>query len=431
MADLGVLVPLAAALILVNGLDAGAVLLMAGLLVVAAGLAFRIPFPVQPLKALTAVAVATELSPEVIHAAGLEIGLFLLLLSVHRIADAVARVFTKPVVRALQLGVGLLLVIAAARLVVEPPEVFRGMPPSPWPVLLAVGGFVAVAWAARRGWFALALILLGAGVAAGWVTAAPDLAAPSFHLPAMSVPPAAAFASAFVLLVIPQIPLTFGNAVVAVSDLAHEYFGPLAGAVTPSRVCLSCGLGNLAAGFLGGMPMCHGAGGLTAHVHLGARTGGMNLLLGGTLIVLGLFFAPQVPMILGLLPVWALAAFLAYAGLRHALLVADLRGWDLAVAAAAGTAGALLGNLAVTAAVVLVVEQGWRRRAWGSRRSDTAEEGPPTLRDPLAGPAPEAARPAEPHPPSGGMRPAGPHRPDGGRRPSRPEDEASASAPPG
>ncbi|MGH2546258.1 MAG: putative sulfate/molybdate transporter, partial [Actinomycetota bacterium] len=86
VADLGVLVPLAGSLILVNGLDPGAVLIGAGLLVVAAGLVFRVPFPVQPLKALTAVAVAERLSPDVIHAAGLEIGLFLLLLSVGRVA---------------------------------------------------------------------------------------------------------------------------------------------------------------------------------------------------------------------------------------------------------------------------------------------------------------------------------------------------------
>ncbi|MEX2406953.1 MAG: putative sulfate/molybdate transporter, partial [Actinomycetota bacterium] len=123
VADLGVLVPLAAALILVNGLDSGAVLLCAGLLVLASGLLFKIPFPVQPLKALTAVAVARELSPDIIHAAGLELAGFLMLLSIGHVADAVARLFAKPVVRALQLGVGTLLVITAAKLVLDPPEV--------------------------------------------------------------------------------------------------------------------------------------------------------------------------------------------------------------------------------------------------------------------------------------------------------------------
>jgi MFS superfamily sulfate permease-like transporter len=360
VADLGVLVPLAGSLILVNGLDPGAVLIGAGLLTLAAGLVFGVPFPVQPLKALTAVAVAERLSPDVIHAAGLEIGLFLLLLSMGRVADLLARLFTTPVVRALQFGVGVLLVIAAVRLVADPPAVFLGTPEPPWPLLLAAASFVAVGLAAARGRYPVALALLAAGVAVTWLTARAELSGPSFALPEVGLPPAAAFGSAFVLLVIPQLPLTFGNAVVAVTDVARRSFGPAAGRVTPATVCLSCGLGNVMAGMIGGMPMCHGAGGLTAHVRLGARRAGMNLLLGGTLLVLGVFFAPQVPVLLGLLPVWVLAAFLAYAGLRHALLVADLRGGALALAVGAGLAGAITGNLAITAGAGLLVEHGRR-----------------------------------------------------------------------
>jgi len=360
VADLGVLVPLAGSLILVNGLDPGAVLIGAGLLTLAAGLVFGVPFPVQPLKALTAVAVAERLSPDVIHAAGLEIGLFLLLLSMGRVADLLARLFTTPVVRALQFGVGVLLVIAAVRLVADPPAVFLGTPEPPWPLLLAAASFVAVGLAAARGRYPVALALLAAGVAVTWLTARAELSGPSFALPEVGLPPAAAFGSAFVLLVIPQLPLTFGNAVVAVTDVARRSFGPAAGRVTPATVCLSCGVGNVVAGMIGGMPMCHGAGGLTAHVRLGARRAGMNLLLGGTLLVLGVFFAPQVPVLLGLLPVWVLAAFLAYAGLRHALLVADLRGGALALAVGAGLAGAITGNLAITAGAGLLVEHGRR-----------------------------------------------------------------------
>jgi hypothetical protein len=360
VADLGVLVPLAAALILVNGLDAGAVLLCAGSLVIVAGVAFRVPFPVQPLKALTAVAVARELSPDVIHAAGLELAAFLLLLSIGHVADAVARVFVKPVVRSLQLGVGVLLVITAVKLVVDPPAVFSGTPHAPWPFLLAVGAFAGVALAAHLRHYWGALALLGVGLAITLAATRPELGAPTFSLPGLDVPPLSAFATAFVLLVVPQLPLTFGNAVVAVNDLAHEYFGPAAARVTPSRVCLSAGLGNIGSALLGGMPMCHGAGGLTAHVRLGARTAGMNLVLGGTFVVLGLLFGPQVPVLLGLLPVWVLAAFLAYAGLRHAWLVADLRGAPLVIAVVAGALGAWLGNLAITAAIALVATHAHR-----------------------------------------------------------------------
>jgi SulP family sulfate permease len=355
VADLGVLVPLATALILVNGLDAGAVFVCAGLLVVISGLAFAIPFPVQPLKALTAVAVAGGLSPDVIHAAGLELAAFLLLLSIGHVADAVARVFVKPVVRALQLGVGALLILTAIRLVVEPPEVFAGTPASPWPVVLGAGAFAGVALAAHRRRYGAALLLFAGGVVATVATISPDLGGPSFRLPDLELPSAGAFGTAFLLLVVPQLPLTFGNAVVAVNDLAHEYFGPAARRVTPARVCLSAGVGNLVSALLSGMPMCHGAGGLTAHVRLGARSSAMNMLLGAAFLALGLFFAAQVPVILGLLPIWVLAAFLAYAGLRHALLVTDLRGSSLAIAVGAGVLGAWLGNLAVTAGIALVL----------------------------------------------------------------------------
>lgn len=362
VADLGVLVPLAAALILVNGLDAGSVFVCAGLLVVVTGLVFRIPFPVQPLKALTAVAVARKLSPDVIHAAGFELAAFLLLLSVGHVADLLARLFVKPVVRSLQLGVGVLLVITAVKLVSDPPELFSA-PASPWPIVLAGVAFAGVAVAAQRRRYSAALLLFGGGILAAIAATRPDFAGPSLTLPTLALPPASAFGTAFVLLVIPQLPLTFGNAVVAVNDLAHEYFGERAAAVTPSRVCLSAGIGNAASAAMGGMPMCHGAGGLTAHVRLGARTATMNIALGSSLLLLGLFFAAQIPAILGLLPVSVLGAFLAYAGLRHAWLVSDLRGAQLAIAVVAGGVGAWYGNLAITAAIALVLEHGRRRLA--------------------------------------------------------------------
>jgi sulfate permease, SulP family len=356
VADLGVFVPLVAALVLVNGLDAGTVLVVAGGLVVISGLAFRVPFPVQPLKALTAVSVALGLGADVIHAAGLLIGGFLLLLSFRGAADLLARVFTKPVVRALQLGVGVLLVLAAYQLVAAPPEVFTATPASPWPVLLGVGALAVVAFAAQRGRYGLAAGLLGAGVLAALLLAPPSLPGPQLALPGLSLPPMGVLGTAFVLLVVPQLPLTFGNAVVAVTDVAHGYFGKDARRVTPARVCVSAGVANIASALLGGMPMCHGSGGLTAHYRLGARTVAMSLLLGGAFIGLGLFFGPHVLALFGLLPVWALAAFLAYAGARHALLVIDLRGMRLAVAVAAGLTGALLANLFVTAVVALTAD---------------------------------------------------------------------------
>ncbi|MEX2406954.1 MAG: putative sulfate/molybdate transporter, partial [Actinomycetota bacterium] len=255
---------------------------------------------------------------------------------------------------------GTLLVITAAKLVLDPPEVFRATPDSPWPILLGFAALGCVAFAAHRRHYWAALALFGIGVVVTVVTVSPELGAISLRLPKVGLPSWSAYGSAFVLLVVPQLPLTFGNAVVAVNDLAHEYFGPDARRVTPSRVCLSAGAGNTVSALLGGMPMCHGAGGLTAHVRLGARSAGMNLLLGSVFVTLGLLFPTQIPLILGLMPVWVLAAFLMYAGLRHALLVTDLRGFSLAIAIAAGALGAWLGNLAVTAGLALALEHSLR-----------------------------------------------------------------------
>lgn len=376
VADLGILVPLAASLVLVNGISPGPLLLGAGLLALAAGLYFKVPFPVQPLKALTALAVAQGLSPDVIHAAGLEIGLFFVSLSLSGGADFLARFFTKPVIRSLQFGVGTLLVIAAIKLAYEPPPILEPSSLSGTTLLLLSALVcVAVAVASRYRWNGVAALLVVAGTIVGWSIAAPRLGAVAIELPSFHLPPASAFGTAFLLLVIPQIPLTYGNAVVGVSDLARERFGPAAERVTPRAVALSCGMGNVVSSVLGGMPMCHGSSGFSAHVRLGARTKAMNVLLGTTFVVLGLVFSNQVIALFGVLPIWALSGFLAYAGLRHALLVLDLSPVRIAIAVGCGLVGVITGNLVYTTALALFFDHGGRtveNRA-RRRRDDPAD----------------------------------------------------------
>ncbi len=378
LADLGILVPLTAALVVVNGLDVGSVLLIVGLLVVTAGLVFRIPFPVQPLKALTALAVAQQLAPDVIHAAGLEIGVVLLFMSLTGLATWLSKLFTKPVIRALQFGVGWLLVVTAVKLVLKPPAVFVHSPSSRTGLLLAALTVGVVMIAAWRRWYVLSIVLVVVGVIVTLLVEQPSFGGPSIDLPTFSIPPWSVFGTAFVLLVIPQIPLTYGNAVVGVSDLAHQQFGERADRVSPSRVALVCGLGNVVSATFGGMPMCHGSSGLSAHVRMGAQTWKMNAMLGGVLVTLGVFFSDQVLEMFGLLPVWILGGFLAYAGIRHALLVLDLAPLQIAIAVAAAAVGIWTSNLAYTTAIALIVAQApvvvSRIRTAGSNKRTTSEK---------------------------------------------------------
>ena len=363
VADLGVLIPIAAALIVQNGLDAGTVLVGAGALYVAAGLYFKVPVPVQPIKAAAAIAIARDLPPATIGAAGFVLGLLLVILSVTGAARLIVRVFTRPIVRGLQLGVGLLLLKTALQL--PPPSVG----PWTWMTVALVALLLVIAARARR--WPLALGIVGVGVlwslATGpqTVSLRPELWQPSFVTEVFN--PAVLW-SALTLLVIPQIPLTFGNAVVALIDLEHRFFGDRAQRVRPISVSLSCGLANVVVGSFGGMPLCHGSGGLTAHYRSGARSSRMNLLIGVPLLILGLGFGATAFSVLGLIPVAILAGLLAFTGVMHSLLVADLRGYEVAVAIGMGAVGVWTSNLAVSLGLGLVLVwtpsliQGMRRR---------------------------------------------------------------------
>jgi MFS superfamily sulfate permease-like transporter len=164
-----------------------------------------------------------------------------------------------------------------------------------------------------------------------------------------------AFTTAAVALVLPQLPLTFANSCLATADVARTYFGRSADRVRPGRLALSLGMANLLAGTISGMPVCHGAGGMTAHYSFGARTGGAPILMGVALLFLAVAFGASLPAILAGFPLPILAGLLALAGLLHVALLKDLRHpahWALAIAV--GITG-LLGNLAVALVGALLI----------------------------------------------------------------------------
>src|SRR3972149_2888680 len=80
LGDLGTLLPLTVALITFNQMSATSVFLMVGLAYILSGLFYRLPMPVQPLKAVAAIAIANGLSASVISASGVIMAALLLLL---------------------------------------------------------------------------------------------------------------------------------------------------------------------------------------------------------------------------------------------------------------------------------------------------------------------------------------------------------------
>jgi sulfate permease, SulP family len=331
VADLGVLLPIAVTLIVANGLSPTAVVLPAALLYLVAGAAYRVPIPVQPLKAFGAIAIAKHLGPPEIAAGALLMGAIFLVAGQSGLLDRVARAFPTPLIRGVQLTVGVLFLKIAWRLVHHPAKAFAGHAlPVTTAFGLAIAG-VVVLLALRR--VHITLILVFAGLAVMFVTADGPFA---FGPSSLAMPRVSgdALATALTVLVLPQVPLSFANSCLATADAARVYFGRAAARVTPGRLATSLGAANLLAGAIGGMPCCHGAGGLTAHRSFGARTGGAPIIIGAALLLVGLVFGAGLAALLAAFPLPILAALLTVAGLLHLGLLRDLRGvapWSVAL----------------------------------------------------------------------------------------------------
>jgi MFS superfamily sulfate permease-like transporter len=352
VADLGVLVPIAVALIVKNGLSPTAVFLPAGLLYLVAAAVYRLPVPVQPLKAFGAIAIAKGLGADDIAAGALLMAVIFFGAGRLGLIDLAGRAFPRPLIRGVQLTVGLLFLTIAWKLVDHPSKGFKEYALEPrWAIPLAFVA-VALALAARR--FPISLALVGVGAIVMLVQAGGEASfGPSaIHIPSWD---AGTFWTALTLLVIPQVPLSFANSCLATADAARAYFGEAAERVRPGRLATTFGSANFLSAAISGMPVCHGAGGMTAHYAFGARTGGAPLVLGASLLVLAIGAGSSLASLLGAFPLPVLAALLTVAGLLHIGLLRDLRGWrSWTIALVVGAVGFEL-NLTIGLAVGLAL----------------------------------------------------------------------------
>ena len=331
VADIGVLLPIAVALIVSNGLSATAVLLPAGLLYVGVAFLYGLPIPVQPLKAFGAIAIAKDLGSDEIAAGALLMGVVFIVLGRTGLIDLASRAFPKPLIRGVQITVGLLFLKIAWGLVTDPPSAFDEMSMSTAVAVLLAAAALGLLLALRRVAISLALVALGAAVmlaqAGGELSFGPSaLTAPDLNPDVLL--------TALTVLVIPQLPLSFANSCLATADAARSYFGERAAGVRPGRLATSLGTANLVAGAMSGMPVCHGAGGLTAHHAFGARTAGAPLAIGAALVVLAVGAGSGLAAVLTAFPLPILASLLAAAGVLHLALARDLAGvraWSAAL----------------------------------------------------------------------------------------------------
>ena len=260
------------------------------------------------------------LAPSAIASAGVSMGILLAIIAVTNTAALLAKLFTLPIVRGIQLGLGLLLAREGLRLIMGRQSIFalsNVASLTGWEI--ALGAAILLLGFRKSTRYPAALVLLGVGIALGLLMQwgkMPQVAWGPLPLQFLH-PRADEFWRVLPLLVIPQFALTFGNSIVATENTAQLLYGPQARHVTVRALSASIALVNLASGMIQGAPLCHGSGGITAHYRFGARTPKSSYVIGGLCILLALFGRAAIG-ILQLIPIAVLGVFLIYVGIQHA-----------------------------------------------------------------------------------------------------------------
>lgn len=314
--DMGTDLPLIIGVALAARLDGASVLIMFGAMQILTGLAYRMPMPVQPLKAMAAIVIVQQTAPGVLYGAGLAIAFTMLILAATGALTWLGRIIPKSVVRGIQFGLGLQLASIALQNYVRADGALG--------YLFAAVAFVIVILLLgnRRLPAALPVVALGLAIAAYRVE--PGALAGSFglHLPGVYVPHISDIAAGFLLLALPQIPLSLGNSVLATHQLSKDLFPERN--LSIRKIGLTYAAMNLVNPWFGGIPTCHGSGGMAGHYAFGGRTGGSVIIYGAIFIALGLFVGPGFDQIVKAFPLPILGVLLLFEALSLIWLVRDM-----------------------------------------------------------------------------------------------------------
>lgn len=329
--DIGTDLPLIVGMILAAGLPGASVLVMFGLMQYLTAIMYRMPMPVQPLKAVAVIVITQKIVPGVLYGGGLAIGIAMLVLTLTGGITLLARIVPKAVIRGLQMGLGIQLSLLALGDYVQA----DGMPGYG----LAVLAFAVVIalYGNRRFPAALPVIVIGVLYAFVFKLNGSDLAgAAGFSLPQMRSIGVEDVITGFLVLALPQIPLSLGNSVLATRQVVEDLFPERK--VSVQKLSFTYAFMNLVNPFFGGVPTCHGSGGMVGHYTFGARTGGSIIIYGSIFLVLGLFFAGGFQQVVQVFPLPMLGVLLLFEGAALVMMVRDQAGdaGDLFVAVMVG-----------------------------------------------------------------------------------------------
>lgn len=315
--DIGTDLPLIVGIILASGASSANVFTMFGLMQITTGIIYGMPMAVQPLKAMAVLVIAQKLPPNLLYGGGMAIGTLMLILSSTPLLSWITKKIPHCVVRGIQFGLGLSLASIALKQYV-PSEGFSGY------ILAGVAFVITVAlWGNRRFPAALFVILIGVAYAFLFKLDVSNLRnGLGWALPEWSIPSAADVLTGFFVLALPQLPLSISNSVIATNRTVKDLFPDRE--ISVRKIGLTYAVMNLVNPFFGGVPVCHGCGGLAGHYAFGGRTGGSVIIYGAIYLLIGLFFSGISSQVIDVFPKPILGVILSFEAIVLMLFARDI-----------------------------------------------------------------------------------------------------------
>ena len=218
--DLGTFIPFLVGYLTISKMDPVGVLVAFGIFKIFVGLYFRTPVPIQPMKAIGTAAIthAGVIAPGAILASGLFTGAFWLLMGVTGAVTWIARLTSRSIVQGLVLGLGLGLMLEGVKLM-----------DGDWLLAVAAMALTFVLLSHERIPAMLLLLAFGAATA---LAREPGILAELIQISVQPRLPHFAIAglrwedmvTGVLVLGLPQVALTLGNAIVATVEENNALF---------------------------------------------------------------------------------------------------------------------------------------------------------------------------------------------------------------
>lgn len=299
--DWGTLIPFIIGYISIVGLSPFGLFLGLGLTNIILGLRFDLPIPVQPQKTIGTVAISRSWTPNLVISTGFFTGIVWSILGFSKRLEKIVKKVPTLLVRGIQLGLAFILGWTAILFFLE----------NIWLGFISIG---IIIFLRNNKKIPSAIILVFLGLVFLLFTSQTIIQDFAFTIPEFQlyIPTIENFFIGIVAAGIGQLLLTLTNVMIATISLLKDLFPDRELTIDANNLASNMGGMNLLLPFIGGMPLCHGSGGVAAQYAFGARYGGSMIMEGIIEIFLGLFLSEMLFSIFNSFPRAILGAMLIY-----------------------------------------------------------------------------------------------------------------------